>query len=228
MDELPLFMLKAHNLFFDLDGTLLDTAPGIIRAYRYAIEQSGFSAPSAESLRWCLGPPLRENFPKIFGSNDPQLVTRAVELYREHYSGGAMFDFTIYDGVESLLAVLAESGRRMFVLTSKPVFFSRPILNESPLAHFFEELYGPELDGRFDDKTEHFREIIRELQIDPADSAVVGDRARDIIAGRSNGAGTVGVTWGYGTTEELSAADYLVHSPAGLRELLSSERPFTE
>ncbi|MGC1678634.1 MAG: HAD hydrolase-like protein, partial [Candidatus Binataceae bacterium] len=141
------------NLLFDLDGTLTDSRSGIIRSIQYAIRALGVEPPPEDSLQWCVGPPMRENFARLLGTNDSTLIDRAFAHYLERYESIGFRENLVYDGVPAMLAAFA-SGPRLFVATAKLASSAERILTEFKLRHFFEGVYGSERDGRFADKRE--------------------------------------------------------------------------
>ena len=208
------------NILVDLDGTLVDTTPGLIRSVRYALDKLGHPVPPAEQLLWMIGPPLRVTFPKLLGRAD--CTDEAIAYYRESYVNGAMYDARVYAGVPEALDTLSAAGHRLFVATSKPHHYARPILERFGLARRFAAVYGPELDGSHDHKAELIAHIIAQEGVRPETAVMIGDRDVDVTAAARNRLPAVGVTWGYGSVEELTAAGaaVLCHSPSTLAEVL--------
>lgn len=192
------------DVLVDLDGTLVDPKPGLIGSVQHALRCLGVPVPPADELLWMIGPPFRVSFPRLLGSADR--TEEAITHYREHYFNGAMYDAVVYDGIVEALGRLSASGCRLFVATSKPHYYARPILERFDLAHRFAGIHGPELDGTNDHKSDLIAHIIAREGIDPARAVMIGDREFDVIAAARNGIAAVGVTWGYGSAEELSAA----------------------
>jgi phosphoglycolate phosphatase len=180
-----------------------------------------------EELLWVIGPPLRTSFPKLLGASDR--TEEAVALYRERYLAGAMYDAIVYAGITSALEALDAAGRRLFVATAKPHHYARLILQHFGLAGHFAGIYGPELDGTNDSKADLIGHIVAEQGVRPDTAVMIGDREFDVTAAARNGMPAIGVTWGYGSADELSAAGaaVLCHSPAGLLATVLglSERP---
>ena len=206
------------DILFDLDGTLVDPRPGLIGSVQYALERLGHPVPPAEELVWLIGPPFRVSFPKLLGSGDR--VEEAIGHYRERYFDGGMYDAIVYDGVPAALAALRAQGHRLIVATSKPHHYARPIVEHFGLAAQFHAVHGPELDGTNDHKADLIAHIIRQEGVDPATALMIGDREFDVAAAARNGLSAIGVTWGYGSAEELTAAGaaVLCRSPACLAE----------
>ncbi|MEE2703243.1 MAG: HAD hydrolase-like protein [Myxococcota bacterium] len=211
---------------FDLDGTLSDPAVGITRCIRHALETLGHEIPAAESLFRFIGPPLRETFATLLAPGNPAAIEKAVALYRERFGEIGLFENRIYPGIRELLARLEELDYRILLATSKPIVYADRILRHFSIADHFEAVYGPELDGHNDNKTEMVRFLLREERLDPAGTALVGDRRQDMEAARQNGLFAIGVAYGFGSETELASAgaDLVVRDPAALRSLLERAR----
>ncbi len=205
------------DILFDMDGTLVDPRPGLIGSVQYALARLGHAVPPAQELLWLIGPPFRVSFPRLLGS--PDRVEEAIGYYRESYVGGAMLDAIVYDGIPEVLAALRAAGHRLIVATSKPRHYAQPILEHFGLAAHFHAIHGPELDGTNDHKADLIAHIVRHEAVDPENALMVGDRAFDVVAATRNGIRTLGVTWGYGSLEELTGASGLCSSP---RELMAA------
>jgi phosphoglycolate phosphatase len=192
------------TIYFDLDGTLTDPKLGITRSIQYALGRLDRPPPPEDELTWCIGPPLRASLKKLLGTDD--LAGQALSLYRERFTDIGIFENKLYPGIENTLSVLAKSGRRLFVATSKPSVYAERIIDHFKLTAFFERVFGSELDGRRSDKTELLGYALQKMHIDPLQAIMIGDRSHDMIGARNNGMTAVGVLYGYGSKEELVAA----------------------
>lgn len=192
------------DVLVDLDGTLVDPAAGIIASFRSGLAHVGIAAPPAPDLAWVIGPPLRRSFP-MAGVGE-HAVEAALAAYRTTYRGGAMFDATPYPGVDGALSALTAAGHRLFVATSKPHAFARPIIDHFGLARHFTGVYGPELDGTLDDKADLVAHIVSRERLDPRRAVMLGDRKYDCLGAGRSGIPTIGVLWGYGSRAELTEA----------------------
>jgi phosphoglycolate phosphatase len=217
------------DVLVDLDGTLVDPKSGIVGSFQFALDRLGHPVPPADDLRWVIGPPLRVSFPKVLGR--PDRTEEAIAHYRENYLGGAMYDAAVYDGIPAALDALSAAGCRLFVATAKPHFYARPIIEHFGLARHFVGIHGPELDGTHDHKHDLIAHILASAGVHPERAVMIGDREHDVIAAARNGLPAIGVTWGYGSIDELTAAGAaaLCASPSDLAqaalELLASPRP---
>lgn len=212
------------DVLVDLDGTLVDPKPGLIGSVQYALTRLGHPVPPAEELLWLIGPPLRVSFPKLLGRSD--LTEEAIAHYRECYFNGGMYDAIVYDGVPAALDALSNAGCRLFVATSKPHHYARPILERFDLARRFAGIHGPELDGTNDHKHDLIAHIIAHEGVAPDAAVMIGDREFDVVAAARNGIAALGVTWGYGSAEELRSAGAiaLCDRPAELPETVLARR----
>jgi phosphoglycolate phosphatase len=131
------------NLLFDLDGTLTDPAPGITGCIRFALSEMGCPVQPEKDLQNCIGPPLWESLDGLLGHPPGEQVDRTLALYRQRFEADGMFENRVYEGIPDLLAGLGEAGGRLFVATSKPTVYARPILEHFSLAEFFLEFTAP-------------------------------------------------------------------------------------
>ena len=209
------------TVFFDFDGTLVDSREGITASIQYALEEMGADVPAAEDLEWCIGPSLSESFAVLLGEGAD--IEEAMALYRENYDGNAMFDADLYDGLEEMFIGLQEMGARFYVATSKPQEVAQEIAEHFGLNAFIERVFGAELDGTRSDKTVLLHFAMDETKSDPAKTVMVGDRRFDIFGAKNNGLFNIGILWGFGSPDELreAEADMLAGHPTELPEIIS-------
>jgi phosphoglycolate phosphatase len=214
------------NILFDLDGTLTDPIEGMTKCFHYALERMSAPLPTREELQLHIGPPLRNTFSLILNTDDAVLVERAVGLYRERFSLTGMFENEVFDGVPEMLASLQSSAKRLFVATSKVKAYTHRILDHFKLSDYFEGVYGSEMDGKFDNKADLIQHILANESLAHNETLMVGDRKYDIVGAKQNGCFALGVTYGYGSEEELreAGADFIFHSPRDVAALFSGAR----
>lgn len=212
------------NLLFDLDGTLTDPKLGISRCIQHALTELGFAPPPADSLDWCIGPPLSQSFGRLLNSSDGDLLGQAVQLYRQRFAQVGLFENRVYEGIPQNLAALRTRGFRLFLATAKPRVFAQRILDHFDLAEHFDVAYGSELNGHLSDKPSLVQHILVCEALDPEQTMIIGDRHYDILGGKANGIRTGAVTYGFGSEEELRAAgaDVFFPTPEGIAEGLLS------
>lgn len=214
-----------NTIFFDLDGTLIDSQPGILHSMRWALRALQQEVPTDDELRTIIGPPLRVAMRVLLDTDDPQSIEEGVRLYREEYGKNGVLNNSVYDGVPEMLGRLSEQFS-LFVVTSKARIYAERIVEHLSWTKHFAGIYGPELDGRFDKKGDLIAHIMQERDLGSGSVVMVGDREHDIIAAAENQLSSVGVLYGYGSREELLAAgaNHIVATPAELVALLAGKR----
>ena len=210
-------------LLFDLDGTLTDPRPGIVRCMRHALDELGAPCPSDDVLASFIGPSLRGTFATLLKTSDRELVEQAMALYREQYGDTGLFENQVYDGIAQMLDLARLTASASFVATLKPKTYADRIVHRLGLDRYFDGVYGSELDGKFDDKVDLLAHLLATEQIPPERAVMIGDRAVDMVAARANRVRSIGVLWGYGSEAELAGAgaDSLCASPGELAACLS-------
>jgi phosphoglycolate phosphatase len=214
-------MTNVASVVFDLDGTLTDSKPGIVRCLQSALQHAGVSWTG--SLDWFIGPPVEHSMARLMPQADAAARDALVRDYRGCYDREGWAENAVYQGIVEVLAELQRLGIRMFVCTSKRDLFAGRILADFGLARYFEEIYADRGD-RPHSKVELLGELIREQGVDPASAVMIGDRRYDIEAAHANGMKAIAVTYGYGSVEELKscAPDAIIDSPAEILRILST------
>ena len=192
------------TLIFDLDGTLTDPREGITRCIRHALEHVGADCPDEADLERWIGPPLHQSFSAILGTNGR--AGQALEAFRARYADVGLYENRLYEGIAQALAELQRSSHALLIATSKPERHAIRIVEHFGLQPFVRAVYGSELSGERADKTELLTHLMREEGLAPADAVMIGDREHDIAAARACRMRSVGVTWGFGSEDELRGA----------------------
>ena len=211
-------------ILFDLDGTLTDSAPGILNSVRYACRKLGLEMPSETTLRKFLGPPLIDSFRQLVGLSDAE-ADRAVSAFREYFPTKGLFENEVYPGIPALLADLKAAGKTVLIATSKPEEFAKRIMEHFNLAQYCDFICGATLDETRTDKAEVIAYALETAGItDKSRVVMVGDREHDVLGAKKNGLPCVGAVYGYGSAEELTAAgaDYISETPDTLETLILS------
>lgn len=193
------------TLFFDLDGTLIDSATGITRCVAHALERMGEPVPGEAELRRWIGPPLRDSFGPLLG-HDPERTERAVDFYRERFDAVGWREHAVYEGIAEAVAALAAAGHRLAVVTAKNEPHARRIVDHLPFGQHFEAVVGATPCGRLSHKPELIGEALARLGLGADGVWMIGDRHMDVDGARHHGMASVGVLWGFGGEEELRAA----------------------
>ena len=205
-------------LLFDLDGTLTDPGVGITNSVMYTLRKFGINVTDRTTLYKFIGPPLRESFEAFFGFSEEQ-CEQAVRYYREYFSETGLYENEVYDGIPETLSQLKESGRKLIVATSKPELFAEKILKHFELYDFFDLVAGATMDNSRSEKADVIRYALESSGVSDISSAVmIGDRKHDILGAAANGIDSIGVLYGYGSRDELTAAGttFIADKPADI------------
>lgn len=209
-------------ILFDLDGTLTDSAPGIIKSLEYAFKENGVPAPPGEVLKKFIGPPLMEAFRNVL-HYDEETSKRLLEKYRERFRLKGMYENSPYDGVKELLEDVGKTGKVLAVATSKPEKYSKIITDHFDLTKYFKLIVGS--DSESEDKADVIIRACKKLGVTGSDYGkvlMVGDRMYDIEGAHKCGVKCIGVKYGFAPEGELEAykADFIVDSVPELKEFL--------
>lgn len=216
-------------VLFDLDGTVWDSASGILDSLAHALRAVGESPGDPAVHAQQIGPALRLMLADA-GVPDDRL-DEGVAAYRERYRTHGEFDCVLYEGMGALLAELQLAGLRLATATSKSVEPARRMVEHHGVRHFFDIVAAAPMTASGPTKAAVIAEALAGLDLDgSAPVAMVGDRRTDIVNGRGAGLVTIGVTWGYGGRDELTeaGADHIVDDVTSLRRLLLAVSPEVE
>lgn len=192
------------NVYFDLDGTLIDSAPSIITCLKRTLKEFGYEIPEYETLRKCVGPPFTHSFPNYLHIKDEDF-NAAVSRYREFYDKeNGCLEAEVFEGVEGLLNALVKRGYCLFVCTSKPEPTARKILEHLGIDKYFTEICGATLDAKIDTKAQVLELCFKRAPWHKKDETVlIGDTKFDCMGANTVGIDCIGITWGSGTRKEL-------------------------
>ncbi len=206
------------HVLLDLDGTISDSAPGIAASLQYAFEACGYEPPTDDQVRTVIGPPFEVGLPSLGIAIDD--LERVVAAYQVRYETIGLFENTLYPGITDMLDELSVAGHTLSLATAKPEHTATRIIEHFGLSHHFAVQAGASAEvgvGRRT-KSEVIDYALIRLQLTPGDLSrvvMIGDRDHDVEGAHLNGIDCIGVTWGFGSAEELrtSGAAALVDTP---------------
>lgn len=213
-------------LFFDLDGTLTDPGVGITNSVMYSLKKFGIEVEDRTSLYKFIGPPLMESFRNFYGFNDEECA-KAVVYYREYFGDKGKYENEVYNGIPELLQELNDKGYKLVLATSKPEIFAFDIMEHFGLAKYFHCMCGSSVHETQESKADVIRKGMKKCNIQELDKVImIGDRMHDIHGAKECGIKSVGVMWGYGSTDEFNeyGADYTVQNLEELSCLIENHR----
>ncbi len=200
-------MLPYQTVYFDLDGTLTDSQPGIFNCATYALEKMNCPVPDATTLRRFMGPPLAESFMRYCGMTEEKAI-EATALYRERYTPIGWKENKVFPCIRALLAELKKRGAYVAVATGKPQTSAEKILSYFGLSQYFDCIVGPMMGELHANKADLIR---RSMPEKPGKSVMVGDTVSDVIGARDCGIDSIAVLYGYGENDEILAANPTHH-----------------
>jgi len=217
-------MSPARSVLLDLDGTLIDSQPGIFASCLAALRALGHDPGDTLDIKRAIGPPLEDMFQALLRAHGDDRISEAVTAYRHHYGESGLLGSEPYPGISGALQEMRRAGLRLYVATSKREVFARRILENLKLATYFDGIYGAAASGKLEHKPELLAHILAEQDICASHSLMVGDRRHDIIGAHAVNMRGLGVLWGYGSRDELEAAgaDQLVVLTADLARAVLS------
>lgn len=212
------------TVFFDLDGTISDSFEGISGGILYALEKLGVPAPTRDSLKSFVGPPLLDEFKRRFGFDD-ETAREAVRLYREYYPQKGIYEQTPIDGAAKLLEALQALGIKKYLATSKPRDYAEKILKIFGFENYFSGVFGASFDGRISAKEDVIALALRETGALPENTLMIGDRFYDVDGAHACKVRCAGVLCGFGSREEFSecGADFIAETLLDILPLIKAE-----
>lgn len=216
-------MTLKKTILFDFDGTLADTSSGIKNSVKYALKAFDIEIGDEKKLDYFIGPPLFVGFTDMYHV-DPNTADALVVKYRERYKNEGLHEAQLYDGIVDLLAYLKDNGFRIAVTSSKPIIYLKQMIEILGITRYCDYIIGPELTDHNSNKRQLLEKAINHFEIeDRSECIMIGDRCFDIDAAKECGIDSIGVLFGFGSKEELSAcgANFLVNHPNDIKKLLT-------
>lgn len=196
-----------RHWFFDLDGTLARTGEDIVVAWKKSIADLGRECPRFDEV-FSIGPTLDKIVYELFDDATPELVAKMVERFRPNYDDSGFPNTVPYPGVQKWMETLKASGAKIYIVTNKRHSPTQKIAAKFGWDALFDGIWSfDSIDGKKFAKPDLLALLLSRMGVSADDAVMVGDTRGDIDAGKANGMCTIGVTWGYGSKEELAGAD---------------------
>lgn len=194
-------MTTFRTALFDLDGTIIDSAPGIAATFAYTLARFGV-VRGEDQMREFMGPPLGDSFSRLVA---PEHVDACVRMYRERYAEDGIYRCSVFPGVPELLRKLKADGWTVCLATSKLRAAAVQILDRFELSQYFDYIAGSNEDGTIEAKADVIRDVLAQPGIEKETAVMIGDRRHDAEGAAECGLPVICVLYGYGDREELSA-----------------------
>ncbi len=210
-----------QTVIFDLDGTLAQSDPGIFECVTAALQRMGKPVPPPAILRKFIGPPLCVSFTQFCGMTAEE-ADQCTTYYRECYLQSGIYNNSLFPSILPLLQDLRTAGVQLAVATSKPQPMAAIVLEHLQIAPLLTAMAGASLDERKSDKAKLINTVLHQCNTTPDQAVMIGDTHFDAAGAKQAGTAFIGVLYGYGYREELTAhgATQFAAKPQALRPLL--------
>lgn len=199
------------SVIFDFDGTICDTGEGIKKSAKYALDAFNIPSNDWQTLDCFIGPPLLVTFQEQFNQSaaDADLL---VQKFRERYTNTGIYECELYNGIKQLLINLKVDGIKIGIASSKPQVFVETLLNKFAIAKYFDSVCATSFAADCESKQNIIARCLKELETEPKDALMVGDRFYDIDGAKADMVDGAGALWGYGSKFEFieCGAKYIV------------------
>ena len=202
-------MSSLSAIFFDLDGTLVDSSIGIHNGFTYTFEQLGVPSPDAKTIRGFMGPPLETSFASCLPTEQIEL---AIQLYRSYYKEKGIHEAQIFPQIVELLQELSKNYP-LYITTTKNTPTAQDMTKNLGIYHFFAGIYGSSPEAPH--KADVIRQALQTHQLAPEQAIIIGDTKFDMQGAQETGIQKLAVTWGFGDQADLLnyQPDYIAHKP---------------
>jgi phosphoglycolate phosphatase len=204
------------NVLFDLDGTVIDSSPGIYACFEYALDHVGVPPLSRQQLKQYIGPPLERTFPVIA----PEASDAALEAYRDRYARLGYAECSLYDGIVDAIDTIIDAGHILAIATAKIEHATLQVLDHLGITDRFAVIAATRPDIGRSAKPEVVRFALE--QLGDADAVLIGDRIHDVEGADDNDIDCIGVLWGFGDAGELSQCVAIAEQPDELAGIVSA------
>ena len=213
-------MSSLSAIFFDLDGTLVDSSIGIHNGFTYTFEQLGVYSPDAKTIRSFMGPPLETSFASCLPADQ---VETAIQLYRSYYKEKGVYEAQLFPQIKNLLSELAQQYP-LYITTTKNTPTAIDMTSNFEINQFFDGIYGSNPQALH--KADVIRQALTTHDLAPEKVVIVGDTKFDMIGAQETGIKKLAVTWGFGDETELMTyhPDWIAHHPTDILQHLQLKR----
>lgn len=202
-------MTSITAIFFDLDGTLVDSSIGIHNAFTYTFKELGVPSPDAKTIRGFMGPPLESSFATCLSKDQ---ISEAVQIYRSYYKAKGIYEAQLFPQIIDLLEELS-SSYPLYITTTKDTSTAQDMAKNLEIHHFFDGIYGSSPEAPH--KADVIHQALQTHQLAPEQAIIIGDTKFDMLGARETGIQKLAITWGFGEQADLLnyQPDYITHKP---------------
>ena len=206
------------NVIFDLDGTLVDSAPAILKTFQHVLDKNGLSA-IVNLDEQLIGPPLASTLKKITGIEDAATIDSLIKDFKSIYDDQGVAATRCYPKIEQQLGVMVERGLHLHVATNKRLLPTQRILERLDILRYFKEVYAIDRSRTpYVSKTVMMAALLMDAKLPHGESCYVGDRSDDAVAAKANGIPFFLAIWGYPDFDEPQKEWRVISSPRIMAE----------
>ena len=207
-------MTSITAIFFDLDGTLVDSSIGIHNAFTHTFKELGVPNPDVKTIRGFMGPPLESSFATCLPKDQ---ISEAVQIYRSYYKEKGIHEAQLFPQIVDLLEKLS-SNYLLYITTTKNTPTAQDMTKNLEIYHFFDSIYGSS--PKAPHKADVIRQALQAHQLAPEQAIIIGDTKFDMLGAQETGIQKLAVTWGFGDKADLLNyhPDYIAHKPLQVLE----------
>lgn len=214
--------MRFRNIIFDFDGTLVDSRPGVVKAFKKVIRELTCKEIKEQEIVQLIGKPLSQIISILFNTNDETLIKKRCDLFREYYNKDGLYQNIVYPGIKEMLDFLKNQSRELFMASNKIELFMNKILEQHNLKKYFVAILGTDGTDTQSEKSGQVKNLLTRHKLRKQETAMAGDTENDIIAAKENDIYSIGTTWGYGSEDNLikAKADSIFHTPKDLQQFI--------
>lgn len=207
-------------IIFDLDGTLIDSSSDIAWCANEVLDGFGYARRNVEEIKRDIGWGVKPLLERLMPGETEERITEGRLKFLDIYGGHLVVDTFVYPGVVETLTHFKNSGKKLAVVTNKPVGLSEKILEILELSGFFMSVVGGDSFQRRKPHPEPVEAVIKVAEVSPDRAVIVGDSPVDCEAGKAAGLYTIGVTYGFRDRSELDQCDVIIDRMENLKDVL--------
>jgi len=214
--------MRIKNIIFDFDGTLIDSRPGVVKAFKKTVKELTFKQVAEQKIVQLIGHPLAQIISILLNTNNEAIINRGRNLFKEYYSKKGLSQNIVYPGIREMLESFKNQSYQLFVVSNKIELFMNKILEQHNLKKYFIAVLGTDGADIQSKKSNQVKNLLTYYKLEKQETVMVGDTDNDITAGQRNFIYSVGVTWGYGSESDLikTKADKICHSSLELEQFI--------
>lgn len=214
--------MRFRNIIFDFDGTLVDSRPGVVNAFKKVAEELTSKKLKGKEVTQLIGKPLAQTISILLDTADEILIQKGCALFKKYYAREGVYQNIVYPGIKEMIKSFKNRSLDLFVVSNKIELFMNKILEQHNLKEYFIAAMGTDGTDWQSKKADYVKYLVSRYKLKRKETALVGDTENDVVAARQNSIYSIGITWGYGSKIDLitAKANAICHSPLELKQFI--------